>query len=60
MTDICSGVSIGGAKWPLEDVTLERRLPWTVSNEPRPGEEKIFMTAECEDGVMGFYWRFEK
>jgi thiamine pyrophosphokinase len=56
VTDRCLGVSISGVKWPLERVTLERRFPWTVSNEATAPSEPV--VAACEDGILALYWRF--
>jgi thiamine pyrophosphokinase len=58
VTDLCSGVSVSGVKWPLDGVTLERRFPWTVSNEVIPdsaGAPQV--TAQCGDGTLALYWR---
>ena len=59
VTDSCTGVSVSGVKWPLNGVTLERRYPWTVSNEVIPGATGVpQVTARCEDGTLALYWRY--
>jgi len=62
LTDQCSGVSIEGVRWPLSGVTLDRRLPWAVSNrleEKKGAECAKEVKVICGEGVMGVYWCFE-
>ena len=59
VTGECHGVSISGVKWPLDSVTLERRYLWAVSNEAAKdcsGTPRV--TARCDDGILGVYWRY--
>ncbi|MDR1138099.1 MAG: thiamine diphosphokinase [Synergistaceae bacterium] len=56
VADVCRGVSVSGVKWPLEHVILERKFPWTVSNEINASSEPVAVT--CEDGLLALYWRF--
>jgi thiamine pyrophosphokinase len=59
VTDICRGVDIAGVKWPLSGATIERKYPWTVSNETVPNASGMsFVTVFCESGVLAAYWRF--
>ncbi|MDR1020270.1 MAG: thiamine diphosphokinase [Synergistaceae bacterium] len=61
LSEECTGVRIGGVRWPLGGVTIERASPWTVSNETLPGQDGTCaknVSVSCESGVMGFYWSF--
>jgi thiamine pyrophosphokinase len=58
MTESCDGVSVWGVKWPLDRVTLERKIPWTISNEALMASNRFEVTASCETGVLALYWRF--
>jgi thiamine pyrophosphokinase len=59
MTDLCGGVSISGVKWPLENVSIDRKFPWTVSNEVRPDKDgKYNVLAGCKEGIAALSWRF--
>ena len=59
ITDECRGVSIAGVKWPLDDVTLERRYPWAISNEVRTDFAATpCVTVRCGDGILALYWRY--
>jgi thiamine pyrophosphokinase len=51
----CSGVHIGGVRWPLDGAAVERANPWAVSNEALPGQD---ISVCCESGILGFYWSF--
>ncbi|NLL36189.1 MAG: thiamine diphosphokinase [Fretibacterium sp.] len=55
LTRNCEGVSAEGVRWPLEDVTLEQKWPWAVSNIPRSSAR--FKVAK---GVLGVYAAFEE
>jgi thiamine pyrophosphokinase len=58
-TETCAGVFVSGVKWPLRGVTLERKYPWTVSNETTEDSSGIIpVTARCEEGTCAIYWRF--
>ena len=51
----CWGVSCGGVRWPLEDVVLEYRDPYSVSN--RLGDD-MKVCVEVKSGLLGFYWEW--
>ena len=53
----CWGVSAGGVRWPLEDVVLEYRDPYSVSN--RLGEE-LQTSVSVKSGLLGVYWEWPK
>lgn len=55
LSDKCLGVSIEGVRWPLEDVMLERGLPWAISNETL-GEKEVKISVRCGRGILGGYW----
>lgn len=55
LSDRCLGVSIEGVRWPLQDVVLERGLPWAISNEALDGEE-VKISVRCGKGILGVYW----
>ncbi|MDR1515855.1 MAG: thiamine diphosphokinase [Synergistaceae bacterium] len=52
----CSGVHIGGVRWPLDGVKLTRAYPWAVSNETPHDRDEV--SVGCERGTLGFYWSF--
>lgn len=45
-SDICTGVSVSGVKYPLSDRILTNTLPLGVSNEFMPQSEKAVITLE--------------
>ncbi|MDR0764330.1 MAG: thiamine diphosphokinase [Synergistaceae bacterium] len=52
-------VGLSGVKWPLAGEKLERKYPWTVSNETLPDADGISpVTVICEDGQAALYWRY--
>jgi thiamine pyrophosphokinase len=54
-------VSLSGVKWPLAGAKLERKYPWTVSNETLPDAIAIGVnpiTVNCEEGQAALYWRY--
>jgi thiamine pyrophosphokinase len=58
-TETCGGVCVSGVKWPLRGVTLERKYPWTVSNETiKNATGAAPVTVSCEEGTCAVYWRF--
>jgi thiamine pyrophosphokinase len=54
LSEYCHGVKIRGVRWPLADESLDRKFPWTVSNELLEGKNEI--TASCASGIVGLYW----
>jgi thiamine pyrophosphokinase len=60
LSEECSGVSIGGVRWPLDGVTLTRAYPWAVSNETLSGKAGKNVTVGCDGGILGFYWSFSQ
>lgn len=52
VTDVCDGVCIEGARWPMIDARLERREQWAVSNEACGDSVSI----RCASGVLAAYW----
>lgn len=54
MTAVCRSVSVRGARWPLDDVTLERDYPWTVSNELADNGGAVEVC--CAEGTLAVYW----
>jgi thiamine pyrophosphokinase len=53
-------VGLSGVKWPLAGEKLERKYPWTVSNETLPETNVIGaspVTVICEEGQAALYWR---
>lgn len=57
LTGICSGVSINGVYWPLEQVMLNNNLPYAVSNEVENLENTIWISQT--QGFLGVYLYFE-
>ncbi len=55
MTEVCRGVSIRGARWPLDGVTLERSYPWAVSNELAADVDGAVEVC-CAEGTLAVYW----
>lgn len=53
----CSGVSINGVYWPLDQVMLNNNLPYAVSNEINNKENTIWISQE--QGILGVYLYFE-
>ncbi|MBQ5759813.1 MAG: thiamine diphosphokinase [Schwartzia sp.] len=58
LSSACTGVSLSGVRWPLENAEITQKLPYAVSNELLPGTKKI--SVSLTDGVMGFYMMFGK
>lgn len=56
MTDKCSGVSIQGVRWPLDEVVLKRSKQWAVSNELEPSEAGGAADVCCAEGILAVYW----
>ena len=51
----CWGVSLRGVRWPLSDVVLEYRDPYSVSNRLADGLEA---EVEVKNGLLGVYWEW--
>ncbi|HWR07049.1 thiamine diphosphokinase [Sporomusa sp.] len=51
----CSGVSISGVKWPLDNVTLTQHQPYAISNRLGAGDFSV----KVESGWLGVYFTFE-
>ena len=58
LSSACTGVSLSGVRWPLENAEITQKLPYAVSNELLPGTKKI--SVSLTDGVMGFYMMYGK
>lgn len=52
-TTVSRGVSVEGARWPLKDVVLEYKDPYSISNRLANGEKVGISLAE---GTVGVYW----
>lgn len=50
----CTGVSINGVRWPLDDVMLEYSRPYSISNRLAGGAAVFGLT----EGLLGFYWKW--
>lgn len=50
----CAGVSIKGAKWPLNDVELEYSRPYSISNRAVGNDVRV----DIGRGLLGFYWKW--
>jgi thiamine pyrophosphokinase len=51
-------VGLSGVKWPLVSEKLERKYPWTVSNETLSDAAGVSpVTVRCEEGQAALYWR---
>lgn len=53
----CSGVSINGVYWPLDQVMLNNNLPYAVSNEVNSKENTIWVSQK--KGLLGVYLYWE-
>ncbi len=53
----CSGVSINGVHWPLDQVMLNNNLPYAVSNEVDDKENTIWVS--LKQGLLGVYMYWE-
>lgn len=53
----CSGVSINGVYWPLDQVMLNNNLPYAVSNEVNSRENTIWVS--LKKGLLGVYLYWE-
>jgi thiamine pyrophosphokinase len=52
-------VGLSGVKWPLVREKLERKYPWTVSNETLHDAMGVCpVTVSCEEGQAALYWRY--
>ena len=52
-------MGLSGVKWPLVREKLERKYPWTVSNETLPDATGVSpVTVNCEEGQAALYWRY--
>ena len=52
-------MGLSGVKWPLVREKLERKYPWTVSNETLPDAIGVSpVTVNCEEGQAALYWRY--
>lgn len=54
----CSGVSINGVYWPLDQVMLNNNLPYAISNEVNSKENTIWVSQK--QGLLGIYLYWEK
>lgn len=52
ISDRCVGVRASGVRWPLDGASLERSLPWAISNELSSDRAKI----SCDEGELALYW----
>jgi thiamine pyrophosphokinase len=52
-------IDLSGVKWPLVREKLERKYPWTVSNETLFAAAAAVspVTVSCEEGQAALYWR---
>jgi len=55
-TAVSRGVSVKGVRWPLENVVLEYKNPYSISNRLADGEKAGVSVAE---GTVGVYWVWE-
>ena len=55
-TAVSRGVSVGGVRWPLKNVVLEYKNPYSISNRLTGGEKAEVSVAE---GTVGAYWVWE-
>ena len=55
-TAVSRGVSVKGVRWPLENVVLEYKNPYSISNRLAGGEKAGVSLAE---GTVGVYWVWE-
>lgn len=53
----CTGVSVQGVRWPLENAELRYAFPYAVSNRPAEGGELV---VSCAEGRLGFYWVWDE
>ncbi len=49
----CTGVSLGGAHWPLSDAVLQREKPYAVSNRLESPDRRITVTNGS--GILALY-----
>lgn len=57
LSGTCSGVSIDGVYWPLDQVMLNNNLPYAVSNEVNSQENTIWISQK--QGILGVYLYWE-
>ena len=55
-TTVSSGVSVEGVRWPLENVVLEYKDPYSISNRLSGGKKAGVSVTE---GTVGVYWVWE-
>lgn len=53
-----TGVSINGVYWPLDQVLLDNKLPYAVSNEMENAENTIWVSQK--KGLLGIYLYWEE
>lgn len=53
MSSSCTGVSIGGTHWPLQEVILEQALPYAISNCTDSVAQKV--QVKVNTGWLGVY-----
>ncbi|HWR44498.1 thiamine diphosphokinase [Sporomusa sp.] len=53
---MCTGVSISGVRWPLDNVTLTQHQPYAISNRLGTGD----FTVKVKSGWLGVYFTFEQ
>lgn len=54
----CWGVTINGAHWPLDDVVIEYRDPYSISNTPSDANSPV--TIKLDTGLLGIYWSWKE
>lgn len=55
LSNTCSGVSINGVKWPLDEVTLLQDNPYAVSNVLHSANE-FAVKVKVKEGLLGVYF----
>lgn len=55
LSKTCTGVSICGVRWPLNNVLLEYRNPYCISNSIEDGKDVV---VSVEKGRLGVYWEW--
>ncbi|MCD7954019.1 MAG: hypothetical protein LUG14_14235 [Synergistaceae bacterium] len=56
-SESCTGVSIAGVRWPLNEVVLRLGFPYAISNR-LDGWRRA--RVGCENGLLGFYWIWDE
>ncbi|CUH95964.1 hypothetical protein P22_2052 [Propionispora sp. 2/2-37] len=54
----CSGVTIDGVRWPLNNVSLQHDFPYAISN--RPLDHAAEITVSVAGGVLGVYLHWQQ